>query len=95
MRINSEEVIALGESIDAIADRLDEDAAGTRGGMGDSYGFVDGTAIGAYDSVRGDYELVRVALCERLHVLASLARQAGGCYIAAEDRVEGSFRVGP
>ena len=94
MRINSEEIIALGESIAGIADQLQQEAAETRG-AGGPYGFVDGTAKGALDSVRGDYELVRIALCEQLHGLATLARQAGGCYVAAEDRVQGSFRVGP
>lgn len=95
MRINSEEIVALGDSIGAIADSLDEEAAATRDGTGQSYGFVDGTAKGAYDSVRGDYELVRIALCEQLRGLATLAQQAGGCYVAAEDRVESSFRVDP
>lgn len=92
MRINSEEIIALGESIDGVADRLGESAVATPDGAS---GFVDGTAAGAFDAVRGDYELVRIALCEQLHDLARIARQAGGCYLAAEDRVEGSFRGRP
>lgn len=95
MRINSEEIVALGDSIGAIADSLDEEATATRDGTGGPYGFVDGSAKGAYESVRGDYELVRIALCDQLRGLATLARQAGGCYLAAEGRVESSFQVGP
>ena len=90
MRINSDGIVALGESLEGIADTLDKDAAGA----GDGFGFVGGTAKGAYRAVRGDYELVRIALCEEVRGLATLARQAGGCYLTAEERIDASFGAG-
>ena len=91
MRINSDGIVALGESLEGVADTLDEDAAGTRGEASDGFGFVDGSAKGAYRAVRGEYELVRIALCEQVRSLAELARQAGGCYLAAEEQVGAGF----
>lgn len=95
MRIDSDEIIALGDSLEAIADQLDTEANATRGDADRTYGFVNPSAEGAYDAVRGDYELVRIALCEQLYELGWFARRAGGCYVATEDRVQDSFQVGP
>src|SRR5699024_11835289 len=84
MRISTEGVAGLGDRLGEIADYLQERASGTRAESGDSYGFVDATAIGAYDSVLGDYELARRTICADLRRLRDLAHDAGACYIENE-----------
>lgn len=93
MRINSEGIVALGDSLGAVADLLETGALATRDDQRDTYGFIDVSAAGALDDVRGDYELARIALCEQLHQLDTLARQAGGCYVAAEQSAQRGFEV--
>lgn len=92
MRISSEGVAGLGDRLGEIADYLQERAAGTRAESGDSYGFVGATAIGAYDSVLGDYELARRTICEDLRRLRDLAHDAGACYLETEDVIDQRHR---
>ena len=92
MRINSEQIVALGESLDGVASMLETEATAAKGRSGAS-GFV-GPATEVFDGIRSDYELLRVALCKDVRGLADLARQAGGCYATAEERIEGSFGEG-
>ena len=88
MRISSEGIAGLGTELGNIADYLESRAAGTRDGTTETYGFVDQSAITAYDSVLGDYELVRKAMCTELRRLRDLARDAGACYLETEDVID-------
>lgn len=90
LRISAEQIAELGRSLGDVADYLEVRAAYTRDAVADDYGFVGVTAEGALHSVLGDYELQRVALCERLRSLDDLARRAGGCYLDTELLVERS-----
>lgn len=92
MRISSEAIAGLGDQLGFIADHLQERAASTRGDSGGSHGFVDASAITAYDSVLGDYELARRRVCEDLRRLRDLAHDAGACYLETEDVIDQRHR---
>lgn len=92
MRISSEGIAGLGDQLGYIAEDLAERAMSARAHAGETYGFVDGSAITAYDSVLGDYELARTAICTDLRRLRDLARSAGACYVAAEDIIDRRHR---
>lgn len=83
-RISSAGVEGLGRQLANIADDLEAAAHDTRDGSQETYGFPTVTGWGAMDSVLGDYELVRVALCKDLRDLRDLAKHAGGCFAVAE-----------
>ncbi len=91
MRIDGEGIAGLGDRLGQIADYLEARAAETRSGAG-THGFVDASAITAYDSVLGDYELARRDLCTRLRRLHDLARDAGACYVETEDVIDRRHR---
>lgn len=84
LRISSAGIEGLGHDLADIADYLQVAAHYTRDGSQESYGFPTASGWGAMDSVLGDYELRRVALCADLRRLRDLARHAGGCYVVAE-----------
>lgn len=84
IRISSGGIEGLGHELANIADYLQVAAHYTRDGSQESYGFPTATGWGAMDSILGDYELRRVALCEDLRGLRDLAKHAGGCYVVAE-----------
>lgn len=88
MRISSAGIAGLGNELGNIADYLEARAADTRDSTTETYGFVDQSAIGAYDSMLGDYELVRKAMCKELRRLRDLARDAGACYVETEDVID-------
>ncbi len=85
LRISSAGIEGLGHELANIADYLQVSAHYTRDGSQETYGFPTITGSGAMDRVLGDYELLRVALCEDLRDLRDLAKHAGGCYLVAED----------
>ena len=83
-RISPVGVEGLGRELANIAADLEDAAHETRDGGQETYGFPTVTGWGAVDSILGDYELVRVALCADLRSLRDLARGAGGCFAVAE-----------
>lgn len=85
LKISSEGIAQLGVSLGNIADYLEVRAYYTRDGSQEDYGFPTITGAGALDSVLGDYELIRIAMCTRLRGLRDLASDAGACYVQAED----------
>lgn len=85
LRISTEGISTLGDDLGFIADYLEVRAHYTRSGDGDTYGFPSATGWGALDHLLGDYERVRIAACKELRNLRRLAKDAGPCYLEAED----------
>jgi len=87
MEIDASAIAALGDRLRDIADYLEVRAHYTRDGIADDYGFIDVSAAGSFADVLGDYELERIALCDRLRHLDDLAADAGACYLDTEEIV--------
>lgn len=85
LRISTAGIAELGTALGDIADYLEVRSHYARGGSRDDHGFPSATGSRALDSVLGDYERRRIALCKELRGLRDLARRAGPCYVMAED----------
>lgn len=88
LTISSGGIEGLGHQLANIADYLEVAAHYTRGGNQKTYGFPTTTGFGAMDSVLGDYELLRIQVCEDLRSLRTAATNAGAVYVLTESYVQ-------
>ncbi len=84
MRVDADDVAALGESLLQLSHYLSQHraTADQRSAMG------RGSAGGALDAVLSDWELRRHEICAHLDRLGESARTAGAAYISTEAAVE-------
>ncbi len=85
--ISSGGIEGIGHQLANIADYLEVAAYYTRHGQ-KTYGLPTKTGMGAMDTVLGDYELLRTAVCADLRSLRKAASNAGAVYVLTETYVQ-------